>query len=144
MSTVPEIKARLRADPTPFSAVLGATSLAQVKGSMPDAVLPVAYVLATREVSAENARATGSVMQLTERDVSIVIVAEHLGDADGGDVADPLEDLKTFVRGRLLGFKPTDMVDIVTHVEGEVIEAVGGAVWFADTFSAPIYLKETT
>lgn len=143
MSTIPEIKARLMETGTPFTAVLGATSFAQVK-DRPSAVLPVAYVFVAEEETAENQRATGSVLQRSERDVAVVIVAEHLGDADGADVADPLEELKTFVRSRLLGFQPTDMVDVVTHVRGAVIEAADGVVWFADTFSAPIYLKETS
>ncbi|HTM77004.1 MAG TPA: hypothetical protein VL133_05195 [Devosia sp.] len=142
MSTIPEIKARLMEPGTRFTAVLGATSFAQVK-DVPAAVLPVAYVFVAEEETAENSRATGSVLQLSQRDVAVVIVTEHLGDADGGDVADPLEELKTFVRGRLLGFHPTDMVDVITHVRGSVLEAADGVVWFADTFSAPIYLKET-
>lgn len=143
MSTIPEIKARLLAAPTLFTMVRGATSLAQVK-DRPDAVLPVAYVLSAREVSGDNTRMTGNILQLQERDVMVVIVAEDLGDADGDTVIDPLEALKSFVRGRLIGFKPTDMVTPITHVGGEVVQAVAGTVWFEDTYSAPIYLKEQT
>lgn len=144
MSTIPEIKLRLAEPGTPFTAVLGATALAQVKGDRPDAVLPVAFVLTAKELTAENARATGPVNQRQERDIMIVIVCEDLGDADGDTVQDQVEDLKTYVRGQLLGFKPTDMVERITHIGGEVVEAVGGCVWLQDTFSAPIYLKERT
>lgn len=143
MSTVAEIKALLVATGK-FGAVLGATSYAQIKGNRPDAVLPAVYVLVTEETSAENSRATGRVMQRTERDIALVHVVEHLGDADGADVVDPLEDIKATGRAALIGFKPTDMVEVITHVHGEVLEAGSGIVWFADTFSAPIYLKETT
>lgn len=142
MSTIPEIKSRLLAGDTPFTAALGATSFAQVK-DRPSATLPVVYVFVSEEESAENPRAVGRVMQLTQRDVAVVIVAEHLGDADGADVADPLEVHKAFVRRQLIGFTPTDMVAPITHVRGTVLEAADGVVWFADTFSAPIYLKET-
>ena len=142
MSSLPEIKAQLGGAGSPFTFVRGATSMAQVKGDRPEAVLPVAYVLSAKEVTADNPRATGSVLQKQERDIMIVIVVEDLGDADGDTVQDPLEDLKAYVRGKLLGFKPTDMVDRITHVGGEVVEAASGCVWFADTFSAPIYLKE--
>lgn len=143
MSTIAEIKARLLAEDTPFTIVRGATGLAQVK-DRPDGILPVAFVLSAREVSAENSRATGAILQRQERDVMVVIVAEDLGDADGDAVQDELERLKTWCRTQLIGFKPTDMVDLITHVEGNVVEARNGCVWFEDTFSAPIYLKETT
>ena len=143
MSTISEIKLRLLEASTPFTLVKGATALAQVK-DRPDAVLPVAYVVATKEISAENMRATGRTMQRTERDIMIVIVCEDLGDSDGDTVQDPLEELKTFVRGKLLGFVPSDTAgEPLTHVGGEVIEAASGCVWFADTFSAPTYLQET-
>lgn len=143
MSTIPEMKARLLEQPTPFTFVKGATALASVKDK-PPGVLPVAYVLSAKEVSDANARATGPVRQRQERDVMVVIVHEDLGDADGDAVQDELEDLKAFVRARFIGFKPTDMVDVITHVGGEVVQAAAGCVWFEDTFSAPTYLKETT
>lgn len=145
MSTIAEIKLRLTEPGTPFTFAKGATALAQVK-DRPDAVLPVAFVLTAKEMSAENSRATGPVLQRTERDIMIVIICEDLGDADGDAVTDQLEALKTYVRSKLLGFLPTDMAmagEAITHVGGEVIEAASGCVWFADTFSAPIYLMET-
>jgi hypothetical protein len=143
VSTIPEIKARLQQPGTPFTYVRGATALSQVKDK-PEGIGPWAFVLATKEVSAETSRATGKVMQRQERDVMVVIVVENLGDPDGDAVIDPLEGLKTFVRDQLIGFKPTDMNSVITHVEGEVVEAVSGCVWFQDTFSAPIYLTEKT
>lgn len=141
MSTIAEVKARLVVQPTPFSMVKGATALAQVK-DRPDATLPVAYVLSAKEVSDTNTRMTGNILQRQERDVMVVIVAEDLGDADGDVVSDQLEELKAFVRARVIGFKPTDMVEVITHVGGEVVQAVAGCVWFEDTFSAPVFLKE--
>lgn len=142
MTTVAEIKERLRAPGTPFSLVRGGAQLASVK-DRPE-LLPAAFVLVTRDASAENSRATGPVMQRSERDVTVVIVCEDLSDADGDAAADELETLKTYVRVRLIGFKPGDMVDVITHVGGEIIEARAGCAWFGDTFSAPTYLKETT
>ncbi len=141
MSTISEIKDRLRGDGTPFCLVSGATALAQVK-DRPDSLLPVAYVLSAREVSAANTRATGRVLQRMERDIMVVIVAEDLGDPTGDVVQDPLEALKAWVRARLIGFMPTDMQDPMTHVSGEVVQATGGTVWFEDIYSAPLYLKE--
>jgi hypothetical protein len=143
VSTIPEVKARLLSSATPFSAALGATSLAQVK-DRPSVTLPCVYAFFAEEETADNARATGNVHQRSERDLVLVYVIEHAGDADGADVADPLEEIKTFGRGRLIGFKPSDMVDPITHIRGAVIEVADGVVWYADTFSAPIYLKETT
>lgn len=143
MSTIPEIKARLLVAGTPFSFVKGATALAQVK-DRPAGTLPVAYVLSAREVTAENTRVTGRVLQRQERDVMVVIVAEDLGDADGDVTQDALEALKAWGRAQLIGFKPSDMKDPITHVSGEVVQAVAGCVWFEDVYSAPIYLTEAT
>lgn len=143
MSTIPEMKGRLGGAGSPFTVVLGATSFAQVK-DRPSAILPVAYVFVAEEATGENQRLTGRILQLNQRDVAVVYVLEHAGDADGGDVADPLEDIKTFGRERLIGFVPTDMVEPVTHVRGSVLEAAEGVVWYADIFAAPIFLKETT
>lgn len=144
MSAVSEIKSRLLAAPSPFTAVLGATSLAQIKeGGKPEAVAPVAYVLTARDASGENQRMTGSILQRSERDIMVVIYAEHLGDTMGGDTEDELEELKAFVRGRLIGWSASDMAgEPTTHVAGEVATASGGGVWFEDTFSAPTYIEE--
>lgn len=142
MSTIPEIKAALLAPGTPFSFAMGATSLSQVK-DRPDGVLPGVFVLTARETSADNERATGPVLQRSERDIMVVIVGENLGDADGDAVQDPLEGWKAWVRSRLIGLVPSDMNEPITHVGGEVVEARGGCVWFEDTFSAPTYLKES-
>ena len=144
MSAVSEIKLRLLAAPTPFTAVLGATSLAQIKdGGKPEPAAPVAYVLTAREASADNERMTGSVLQRSERDILVAIYTEHLGDPMGGDAEDELEALKAFVRTRLIGWSTTDMNgEPITHVAGEVADARAGGVWFEDTFSAPTYIQE--
>lgn len=143
MSTIPEIKARLLQAPSPFKAVRGATAMAQVK-DRPAGELPQAFILATEEASAASTRATGPVLQRSERDVAVVLVIENLGDPDGDRASDDLEELKRFVRRRLIGFVPSDMAEPITHVRGEIVEAIGGTVWFADTFAAPIYLQETS
>jgi hypothetical protein len=142
VSTIPELKALLLGEGTPFAIVKGALSLAAVK-DRPDA-LPAAFVLAAKEVSQDNQRATGSVLQRSERDIMVVIVLEDLGDADGDATIDPLEDVKKWVRDRLIGFVPTDMQEPITHVDGEIVEARAGCAWFQDTFSAPVYIKEVS
>lgn len=141
MTTLSETKTRLMAPGTPFFAVNGATSMAQVSDK-PDGPLPQGFVLFTEEEGRPNERATGRVLQRQERDMAVVIVDEHLGDADGGDVADPLEALKDYVHGRLLGWAASDMAEPMTFVRGEMIEAANGCVWFALIYSAPRYLKE--
>ena len=82
------------------------------------------------------------VQQRLQRDVMVLMVTEDLADPLGDAAADALESLKSYVRDRLIGFVPSDMVDPITHVGGEVVEAGNGAVWFEDTFSAPTYLQE--
>lgn len=145
MSTIDEIKSRLLVLPTLFTGVHGAASLAQVKDDgKPKGKPPVAFVLMAREAAADNERATGPVFQKLERDVVVLVYAEHLGDRHGGDVSDEVEGLKAFVRGRLVGWQTTDMDEPITFVGSEVVEARGGGVWFEETFAAPTYLEETT
>ena len=140
--TLPDFKARLIAPGTPFSAVKGATSMSQA-GDRP-AVLPAAYVVVVREVAEPNSRMTGPVLQRVERDIAVVYVVEHLGDADGADAVDPLEEVRNWGKAQLVGWSPAGAADPVTFVGGEAIEAADGAVWFADTFSAPYYLTEAS
>lgn len=146
MTAVTEIKARLARPGTPFSYVKGAMALSQVKDK-PPGVAPMAFVMAAKEVSAENQRMSGSVLQRQERDIIVLIIAEALGDADGDTADDALEEIKVWVRSSLIGFLPTDMQvagEPITHVSGEVIQAGGGMVWFEDTYSAPTYIKEAS
>jgi hypothetical protein len=145
VSTIDEIKERLLVAPTPFFSVQGAASLAQVKDDgKPAGRAPAAFALMAREAAAETERMTGPVLQRLERDVVILIYAEHLGDRHGGKTADEVEALKAFVRGRLVGWKTSDMDEPITFVGSEVVEARGGGVWFEETFAAPTYLEETT
>lgn len=141
MSDLHEFKARLLEAGTPFFNVRGATSMAQIKDK-PAGPLPQAFVLVAEEMAQDNTRMTGSVLQRLERDIAVVIVAEHLGDADGADVADPLELLKAYVLSRLIGWQSSSMVDVVTYVRGEAMEAVDGCVWFAAFYSAPTQIEE--
>jgi hypothetical protein len=145
MSTVSDVRDRLLEAGTPFTTVLGATALARVKeGHRPEGVtLPVCFVLMMREVTADNERATGSIFQRSERDLMCVYVVDDVSNDLGAASADLIEDvIKPWVRGKLIGFVPTDMVDPITHVGGEITEARESAVWFEDTFSAPIYIQE--
>lgn len=141
MSDLGQIKTRLMGVGTPFFLVRGATSMAQVK-DRPDGPLPQAFVVLAQDMAHENERMTGPVMQRKERDIAVVVVLEHLGDADGADAVDPLETLLDWVDGRLLGWRTTEMVEPITYVRGETLEAVAGCVWFAATYSAPKYIEE--
>ncbi|MBJ3783414.1 phage tail terminator protein [Devosia sediminis] len=143
MSDLHEIKGRLLSVGTPFYSVRGASTLSQVK-DRPDGPLPQAFVIVAEDMAQDNSRATGGVFQRLERDIAIVIVAEHLGDADGADVQDPLEALKDYVRRQLLGWQTSEMVDVITYVRGETMEAVDGCVWFAAYYSAPQYIEEAS
>lgn len=143
MSDLHEIKARLLEPGTPFFSVRGATSMAQVK-DRPAGPLPQAFVVLAQDMGHDNERMTGPVLQRKERDVAVVIVLEHLGDADGDQATDPLEQVLEYVDGRLLGWHTSEMDDVITYVRGETMEAVDGCVWFAATYSAPKYIEEQT
>lgn len=133
MTVVSEIIDRLQDADTPFALVQGAAELSLVK-DRPRST-PAAYVLAAKETSGENRRVNGPVYQRLERDVSVIMVASNLSDEDGAAAADDIEALKTYVRGRLVGFLTTDAADPITHVQGEIVQAAKGAVWFEDVFA---------
>ena len=143
MSGLPDFKARLLAAGTPFFMVKGATSMAQA-ADRPHSELPAAFVIAAREAGQPNARMTGSVLQRVERDIAVVYVVEHAGDADGADAVDPLEVVRDWGKAQLVGWLPEGGVEPITFVGGEVLEAANGVVWYADTFSAPYYLTEAS
>ena len=142
MSAVAEIIALIRdAADTPFAMVQGAAQLAQVTDK--PRAMPAAFVLAGREASGENPYGTGTIEQRMERDIAVVIVTADLSDAQGATAAGDIEALKAWVRGNLVGFLPSDAEEVTTHVNGEIVQASGGTVWFEDVFSSPTYLRET-
>lgn len=146
MTTISEVKARLLGTGTPFAAVQGAAALSAVK-DRPTGALPQAFVLTAKEAAGENERATGPVMQRVERDIMVVIVCEDIGDADGDRANDQVETITTWVKGKLIGFLPTDMAaygEPITYVGGEIVETRAGCAWYEQTFSAPIYITETS
>lgn len=143
MSTIAEMRAKLLEEGTPFKAVEGGMELAAVTDSVPLAS-PAAFVLVAKDVSGENSRATGPVLQRSERDIMVVYVLKHVAKAQAAGGEDQLEVLKSWARGKLIGFKPSDMDEKITHVGGEIAEVRAGHAWFEDTFSAPTYLTETS
>ncbi|MBW8322420.1 MAG: hypothetical protein K0M49_16760 [Arenimonas sp.] len=126
---------------TPFRIVGGAGALSSVKDRPP--AVPAAYVYLAVENSAPNERATGPVVQRMSGDISVVIVTENLSGSDDWAAADEIENLKAFVRERLIGFVVTGGdCDPLEHVSGELQQAVAGMIWFEDTFATARYLEE--
>jgi hypothetical protein len=134
---VDELKARLVVSGTPFALVEGANELAQVIDRPP--TTPAAYVFISGETSAENERINGPVLQRTATDISVVIITENSGSPD--DVARDIEQLKRFVRKRILGFTPTE-ADPLEHIVGKIQQVKDGMVWFEDVFSTAFYQEE--
>ncbi|WP_417691546.1 hypothetical protein [Roseibium sp.] len=140
MSLVRDIIAQLLASQTVFKMVGGAADFSMIETRRSGT--PAAYVMVADEASGENERATGRILQRLETDIAVVIVTDNLSDGRGGAAADDIEELKTFVRARLIGFEPSDAAEPVTHISGDLIKAHGGAVWFEDRYSVPTYLEE--
>lgn len=140
MSLVQEIITRLKPVETPFKAVSGTADFALIEKHRLGS--PAAFVMVAEEVAGDNERINGKVLQRLETDVAVVIVADNLGDARGGAAADDIEDLKTFVRSRLIGFEPADSEEPLTHISGKLLKARSGTVWFEDLFAATSYLEE--
>lgn len=135
---IAEIQQRLRnAQDTPFALVEGAVSLAALK-DRPTA-MPAAFVIPVRAASSPNQRATGAILQKTESDVGVVIIFENLTSPLYEDGADELESLYRFVREQLLGFEPGDDGEPLQHIDGELVKARGGIVWWQETFGTGHY-----
>ncbi|WP_421357806.1 phage tail terminator protein [Agrobacterium rosae] len=134
-----EIQLKLRNAPdTPFALVEGAISLAQIK-DRPEA-MPAAYVLPVRDASSNNQRATGGVLQATAADIGVVFIFENLTGPLGDPANDELDALKRWVRRQLLGFE-IDGCDPLEHIEGELVKARSGVVWWQETFGTT-FLQE--
>ncbi|WP_425417328.1 phage tail terminator protein [Oricola indica] len=140
MSVVSSVIARLKETGSPFALVEGAVDLAAVDTRPP--ATPAAYVLAAEEASAENTRATGPVLQRMEADIAVVIITDNLTDRVMGEAAGDIEDLKAWVRGKLIGFEPDGADEPMEHVSGQIVKARSGTVWFDDRFAASTYLEE--
>ncbi|MBG6160531.1 hypothetical protein IWQ54_000181 [Labrenzia sp. EL_195] len=141
MSLVSEIREHLKTGQTIFKIVAGAIEFSQIDKQ--HLASPAAYVMVPEDASSENTRMTG-VLQRLETDIAVLIVVENLSGPFGEAAGDDLENLKSFVRTRLIGFVPPSATEPITHVSGELIKASGGTVWFEDRFSVPSYLEHSS
>lgn len=143
MTVNAEIQARLKdMDPPLFRIVEGAAAFAALVGE-PKAT-PAAYVLTEEEVSSDNLRMTGPVLQRTEGDIAVIIVTRNVADSTGGAAADDIEVLKEAVRRRVIGFIPTSSPDgePVIHISGNLLKARSGSVWQRELFGTAHYQEE--
>ena len=134
------IRDRLLEPGTPFALVAGAVALAQVKDRPP--ALPAAYVMPVRAASEPNSRMASPMLQRTATDVAVIIIFEQLAAPLGDPAADLLEELVTWVRGRLLGLTGADF-EPLEHVSGEMIQARGGTVWWEETWGTAHYQEQS-
>ena len=125
-----------------FALVEGAGELTEVTDRLANS--PAAFVVPTREISGDNERATGGVLQRTEIDFTVVIITDNRSDHRGGAAAADIDPLKAAVRKALIGWVPVGAEDLVTHVGGELSKSRGGSVWWEDTFATAAYLEQET
>lgn len=137
---IKSIIARLMDAGTPFRISGGASELAAVKDTPPQT--PAVFVFSGADRSEKDLTTGRRVRQRTSVDISVVICTSNLSASHGAAAAEDIEELKTFVRGRVLGFKPEGALDPLQHVEGELQQALAGTVWFEDVFTTTYYVKE--
>lgn len=137
---IPSIISRLMESGTPFRISGGAAELADVK-TQPNA-MPAVFVYRSREQS-EASPYIESVYQRTAVDIAVVIVTGNLSKLNNAAAANDVEALKAYVRSQLLGFMADGAADPLQHVEGELQQALDGAVWFEDVFSTAYYQEGT-
>ena len=140
MSAIADIKNRLLGAGTPFAAVEGAANFAGIENHSHGT--PAAFILSPEDVSGDNERMTGNILQRNEGDIAIIIVLENLGDIAMGDAANDLDDIKAFVRKQLLGFEPAGSDEPMEHISGKLLKANGGTVWHEELFSLVTYLEQ--
>lgn len=129
---IAEIQSKLRdVDGTPFALVAGAVALAAVKDRPNN--MPAAFVIPLNQTSGGNQRGTGGMLQVTAADIGVVIIFEQLAAPLGDPAADELEALMGWVRGQLVGFEIEDC-DPIEHIEGELVKARSGVVWWQERF----------
>lgn len=133
---IPSILARLMETGTPFRIYGGAGELADVKDRPAQA--PAVYAYVSGDNSGQNERING-LLQRTEALISIVLVTSNLSQQNNAAATADIEQLKKYVRRKLLGFLPADAADPLTHVEGEIQQALSGTVWFEDVFATAYY-----
>ena len=142
MSVVSQIIARLIAIEPPVFSIVGGTIDFSVINEVPTAV-PAAYVLIEEEASEPSDLATGPVLQRSEADVAVIIIAGNVSDAAGGAVAGDLEGLKAAVRGALVGFVPDAATgEPIEHIGANLLKAKGGYVWHRELFGIATYIQE--
>ncbi|WP_440410625.1 phage tail terminator protein [Neorhizobium petrolearium] len=130
---------RLMEPGTPFRIWGGASELAAVKDYPPQT--PAVYVYSARDLS-EPSQLVGTFRQRTATDIGVVYVTSNLSKANNAAAADDIEALKSYGRGKLVGFRPDGAIDLLQHVEGELQQALAGTVWFEDVFSTAYHLKK--
>ncbi|MGX1259799.1 phage tail terminator protein [Sinorhizobium fredii] len=125
---------------TPFRIAGGAGALASVTDRPPQ--VPAVYVFEATENSALSERATGPVLQRSAVDIGVVIVTENLSGTDEFAAAEDIGNLKSYVRGKLIGFMANGADEPLQHVTGELQQAVAGTIWFEDVYTTVRYIKE--
>lgn len=140
---VAEIITRLQSVASPpFALIEGAAELAALGMGAPIA-MPAAYVFVTEEASTENER-VNAVLQRTELDIAVILVAASVADPRGDAAIADIEALKAVVRSALIGWQPPSADDVITSVGGRLVRARDGAVWWEMTLATAIYIGATS
>lgn len=129
---ISEIRDLLLVAGTPFALVEGVVALSQIT-DRPTA-MPAAYVVPLRAASSANQYATGPTVQRTADDIGVIIIFENLAQPLGEPGTDELEALYTWVRNQLVGAVIHDDFDPIEHIDGELVKARGGVVWWQESF----------
>lgn len=143
MTISKDIQQRLKdIDPAPFRIVDGTVAFSALNGE-PKAT-PAAYVLVEEEISGDNLRMTGNVLQRTESDFAVIIITRNVSDNTAGAAADDIEVLKEKVRRAIIGYVPSSSVsgEPLIHVSGNLLKAKSGSVWQREVFGAADYQEE--
>lgn len=127
-------------DPQVFRVMAGAAEFASLPPNKPPPALPAAYVVPLDELAGA-VRAMNITSQNVKAQVGVVIVVGALQDAKGGQAVADLQTARAAVRGALYGVEPAADHEPFTFVQGELLRAGGGLVWWQDTFETEFQLR---
>jgi len=116
-----------------FRQVGGAADLAELQKKRPAAV-PAIFIFPGEELSEENERATGPILQNTSYQFKLVIVTRNLADRRGGKAAGDVWELKEDAKRRLVGWTPEGMEEPLENGGGRVTGFVDGDVYWEHDF----------
>lgn len=102
-----------------------------------------AFVIPMREFAQENERTTGTYSQQMTTLFAVMIGIRAINDRLGSSINDRLARAIQEIRKSLIGFEPTNDLEPISFIEGEIVAFLrGGAFWMEQYRTGYLYEQE--